>query len=419
MRRSVTISLLLIAIVIAVLMASWPRRTGCFQVRGNHAILFRDARLFDGETVVPRTDVLVVDQFVAEVGPLACIEDHGTAVEEIAAQGDTLLPGLIDAHAHYDDEDELERTIAFGVTTAISMGSYVPFLQRTAGNVDTKLADIYGAGMIVTAPGGHGTEYGHPIPTLASAEDAPAFTDARIAEGSAFIKLILDNHMNNLDAGEARAVVQAAHARGKMVVAHIGDREDADEAVGAGVDGLAHIFWDQPAPPELVDAIAARRMFVIPTLEIMERDCGVPTGRALFRDEQILLKLTEPEKDALNEPGWAGVNPSSCWPRVLETMRELRGRVPILAGTDAPNAGTWYGVSLHRELELLVETGFTPVEALSAATSVPAKVFGLRDRGRIAPGMRADLLLVEGDPTRGILATHAILRVYKLGGRAL
>jgi imidazolonepropionase-like amidohydrolase len=418
-RRAVVLAALLAAVVVGAFAAAHGRRSGCFQVHGKRAILFRGARVFDGDRVLPATDVLVVDRSIVEVGPLACIDPDGADVDIVPAQADTLLPGLIDAHGHYDGEDELERTIAFGVTTAISMGSYIPLLHQAAGNVDPKLADIYGAGMIVTAPGGHGTEDGHFIPTLASAGDAPAFVDARIAEGSAFIKLILDHHMSNLDAREALAVVQAAHARGKMVVAHVGDREDADEAVGAGVDGLAHIFCDQPAPPELVDAIATRRIFVIPTLEIMERDCGVATGRALFRDERFLLKLTEPEKDALNSPGWAGVNPSSCWPRVVETMHELRGKVPILAGTDAPNSGTWYGVSLHRELELLVQTGLTPVEALAAATSVPADVFGLKDRGRIAPGMRADLLLVEGDPTRDILDTHSIVRVYKLGARSL
>ena len=418
-RRFIVAAVLAVLAVATVLVRRAHTAANCIHVQGHRAIVFRGARVFDGEKVIASTDVLVVDRSIAEVGPLACIDPGDAALEEVPAQGDTLLPGLIDAHGHYDGEDELERTIAFGVTTAISMGSYVPLLHQAAGNPDPKQADIYGAGMIVTAPGGHGTEYGHDIPTLASAEEAPAFVNARIAEGSAFIKLIIDHGMNSLDADEARAVVQAAHSRGKIVVAHVGKEEDVEEAVGAGVDGLAHIFWDQPAPPELVDAIAARRIFVIPTLEMMEMSCGIPTGRPLFKNERILLRLNEPEKDALNAPGWSGVNSSSCWPRVVETMHELRGKVPILAGTDVPNPGTWYGVSLHRELELLVQTGLTPTEALAAATSVPAAVFGLNDRGRIAPGMRADILLVEGDPTHDIVATRSILRVYKLGSRSL
>ncbi|MFN2565433.1 MAG: CIA30 family protein, partial [Gemmatimonadaceae bacterium] len=92
-----------------------------------------------------------------------------------------------------------------------------------------------------------------------------------------------------------------------------------------------------------------------------------------------------------------------------------KGGVRILAGTDAPNLGTAHGVSMHRELELLVEAGLTPTTALTAATSAPAEAFGLRDRGRIAPGMRADLVLVEGNPTTDIRATRAIAGVWKAG----
>jgi hypothetical protein len=89
--------------------------------------------------------------------------------------------------------------------------------------------------------------------------------------------------------------------------------------------------------------------------------------------------------------------------------------VPILAGTDAINPGTAHGASIHRELELLVEAGLSTAEALAAATSEPARAFGLADRGRIAPGARADLMLVDGDPTADIRATRKIAGVWKAG----
>ena len=89
--------------------------------------------------------------------------------------------------------------------------------------------------------------------------------------------------------------------------------------------------------------------------------------------------------------------------------------VPILAGTDAPNPGSVHGASLHHELRLLVEAGLTPAEALAASTSVPAKQFKLADRGRVAVGRRADLLLVEGDPAADIRHLADIAGVWKAG----
>jgi len=99
-----------------------------------------------------------------------------------------------------------------------------------------------------------------------------------------------------------------------------------------------------------------------------------------------------------------------------KAIKELKAAgVPILAGTDAPNPGTTYGASLHEELVLLVEAGLTPIEALVAATSAPVQAFHVTDRGRIAHGLRADLVLVKGNPDEDILATRNIVAVYKAG----
>ena len=99
-----------------------------------------------------------------------------------------------------------------------------------------------------------------------------------------------------------------------------------------------------------------------------------------------------------------------------ESVRRLHAAgVPVLAGTDAGNPGTTHGATLHEELALLVAAGLTPSEALTAATALPARTFSLADRGRIAPGLRADLVLVDGDPTTNIDATRAIVTIWKNG----
>ncbi|MFC7564468.1 amidohydrolase family protein [Actinomadura namibiensis] len=89
--------------------------------------------------------------------------------------------------------------------------------------------------------------------------------------------------------------------------------------------------------------------------------------------------------------------------------------MPILAGTDAPIRANANGVSMLAELAHLVRAGLSPRAALAAATSAPAREFGLTDRGRIAPGLRADLLLVDGDPTTDITDLRAITAIWKNG----
>jgi imidazolonepropionase-like amidohydrolase len=91
--------------------------------------------------------------------------------------------------------------------------------------------------------------------------------------------------------------------------------------------------------------------------------------------------------------------------------------VPLLAGTDSPVPGVAHGASLHRELELLVDSGLSPSEALMAATYTPAHEFGLHDRGRVAAGLRADLVLIKGDPTSNLRALHDIEGVWSGGER--
>ena len=101
-----------------------------------------------------------------------------------------------------------------------------------------------------------------------------------------------------------------------------------------------------------------------------------------------------------------------------QAIRQLvAARVPLLAGTDAPASGTTYGASLHRELEHLVNAGLTPTAALAAATSATARAFRMTDRGRIKTGMRADLLLVDGDPSKQIRDTRNIVAIWKRGVR--
>ena len=141
-----------------------------------------------------------------------------------------------------------------------------------------------------------------------------------------------------------------------------------------------------------------------------------PSGAELASDERFVPYLHPSARENLRQASSLAGQVLGSFEIALETVRRFHeAGVVVLAGTDAPNAGTAHGISMHRELELLVRAGLTPAEALAAGTSHPADRFGLDDRGRIAPGKRADLLLVRGDPTTDILATREIVAIIRGG----
>jgi imidazolonepropionase-like amidohydrolase len=384
--------------------------------------VIRDVRVFDGERFIPKASVHVRERVVVSVGNSA-----PPGVDSIPGDGRTLLPGLIDAHTHAYG-DALERALVFGVTTELDMFTDHRFAatMRKEQHADGALrrADLFSAGTLVTAPKGHGTEYSLQIPTLASAADAPAFVDARVAEGSDYIKIVYDDGaahgmtMATLDPSVLAAAIAAAKARGKLAVIHIGSRQGADDAIAAGASGLVHIFADAPADAEFVKRVVAARAFVTPTLSVTESTTGVASGAALLTDARLAPFISVAERTSLEGrfPSRAGSKQNLAY-ALAATKLLFDAGVPILAGTDAPNPGTAHGSSIHRELELLVRAGLSPEAALRAATSVPARVYSLRDRGRIAPGLRADLVLVGGDPSRDITATRDIAAVWKRGVR--
>jgi imidazolonepropionase-like amidohydrolase len=380
--------------------------------------VFQDVRVFDGTAVRPATTVVIQDGLITQVGPAAPGAD-GARPQIVSGTGKTLLPGLIDGHTHAFDVSHLRQAAVFGVTTELDMFTDHAFAARMraeqkAGEAKDR-ADLLSAGTLATPPGGHGTEYGLKIPTIDAPGQAQAFVDARVAEGSDYIKIVYDDgrvfgaHRPTLDRATLGALIQAAHARHKLAVVHVLTRDQANDALAEGADGLVHIFVDRPADDALVALAAAKRAFVVPTLTVLSGGAG----RSLTTDAALVPWLTPADRKAL---GAGFPAPPRQEGDPIKAAGRLRAAgVPLVAGTDAINPGTAHGASIHHELELLVAAGLTPAEALAAATSVPAALFGLQDRGQIAPGRRADLVLVEGDPTVDIRATRAIAGVWKQG----
>ncbi|MEV8404463.1 amidohydrolase family protein [Streptomyces niveus] len=317
---------------------------------------------------------------------------------------------LIGAHTHTFD-GSLAHALTYGVTTELDMFCLPSNLarQRKLAERDD-VADLRSAGVLATAPGGHPTAV---MTAMAATMDEPndavgrfdaiedpaqveEFVAARLAEGSDYLKIVIDDGSSSgtsptptIGRELATALVDAARAVGLRTVAHVATARDTAIALDAGVDGLAHVWSDKvpghPDNAELVHRAATQGVFVISTLVYIESLVGADNQRST--NAAYVAK-------ALHRAG-----------------------VPLLAGTDANPYAPLHGDGLHRELELLTRAGLTPPQALTATTSAPAQHFGLPDRGRIAPGLRADLVLVEGDPTQDITATREIAEIWRRGER--
>lgn len=389
------------------------------------ATAVRDVRVFDGERVLEEATVVVRGDSIAAVGPEVAVPPGAEVVE---GAGRTLLPGLIDAHTHTFAPTMLEASLAFGVTTVLDMFTE-PELAETwreeqeAGGARGR-ADIFSAGVLATAPGGHGTQFGLDIPTIESPRQAGSFVEARVGEGSDWLKIVYDDgglygaDFPTIDEATLEALVSAAHERGLLAVVHVSTVAAARDIVDAGADGLAHVWADSVPGPGFLRRMAAEDVFVIPTLSVIQGTARSPGGAPLLEDGRVAPYLTPSARRQLRQGFSSRTGSRASYAAARTSVRGLaEAGVPLLAGTDAPNPGTAHGVSVHGELERLVEAGLPPERALRAVTSVPARTFGLEDRGRIAPGHRADLLLVEGDPTADVTRTRAIAGIWKGGER--
>ena len=397
-----------------------------------------NARVFDGECVIDEQTVVVDQTQIAAVG--GGVPGGATIVD---ARGGTLLPGLIDSHTH-TSLDSLRYALAFGVTTELEMqGHWTPAARKEVAERDD-VADVRSAGLGITPPGGHPTELvpddvnrssdgkqgrRHQFPFTSTPEQAAKIIAKRVAEGSDYIKIMVEDGTVFAHPGLPcvsdkilTTAVREAHRHNKMAITHTMTLDSTRRAINAGVDGLAHLFIDGPHTPDVVAAIAASGAFVTATIGAAATVMGKNESAAFGADERVRAKLSEEWLDALCN-GSINTYPQGNLADVLGSVAALHAAgVDILAGSDVSVpvrflGGSAHGASLHHELQLLVKAGLTPIEALRAATSVPARRFGLTDRGRIFPGARADLLLVDGDPTTAITDTLSTRAVWRRGTR--
>jgi imidazolonepropionase-like amidohydrolase len=384
-------------------------------------------RVFSAGLTMPATHVRVEDGWIAAVGDARIVRPGDVLVD---GSGGTVLPGLIDAHVHLLPGCT-DLAADFGVTTVLDQFSKPEVIDPERAAVAASArgegparASLRTSGIGATAPGGHPSIAYAPIPYVTGPGDAAAFVAARAGEGADHLKIIFDDGsaampgLPCLDVPTIEALVAAAHGAGLPVVAHASTATGAVTVARCGADVLAHAPFDRMTDEQARD-VAARGVAVITTLSVLDGFPGPDGVMPLLAQPRLAARLSPRWRRVLERQArrWMPPGAPDGAAQRHNTMALLESGARILAGTDVPNPGLVFGASLHRELQHLTRAGLRPSEALGAATSAPADVFGLTDRGRIAPGQRADLLLVDGDPTTDITATQAVREVWVLGRR--
>ncbi len=361
------------------------KRTIATAGAGQRKIALTNVRVFDGRGLSEPTTVVIDGATIGADADDARVVDGG---------GGVLLPGLIDAHIHLSDLDTLRELSAYGVTTALDMGCW-PMTLVDSLRGHRGLTDVRSAGVAATSPASrHGQRMGGPPHRLVTDQDsARRYVADRVLEGVDYIKIIID--LPGFDQDTTDALVSAAHHHGKRAIAHASTFDAVAMAQSAGVDVVTHTPLDRELDELAASQMLADKRIIVPTLVMMEA---------------IAAKF--PTTDAAEGPSFDAARAS------ISTLHSAG--VPILVGTDANNAAgapasPSFGESMHRELELLVDAGLSTTDALRSATVLPALHFGLPDRGVVAPGRRADLVLLAGDPIADIRATRHIEQVWCAG----
>ena len=409
--------------------------------------------------IVPSANVAIRGQTIRAVLPIDSAPDEN--VRRIDGTGKFLIPGLWDMHVHIADTGYLGQFVANGVLGVRDMGGGLD----VAGNgceslrldrlktlrMEVQSDSRIGPDMVLSGPALSGSGWPTSLPARTPAE-AVASIALLSAQGAHFVKVY-----EKIPVEAYLALAAEANTRRLHFAGHVPDSVELLLAIREGQRSIEHLrdpllmcFTDDPgelerffredewgesdrewgrkahaACPSILETLRDRPAWVTPTMVVEKSKVAVEdpvfvqddrrqmlpaSVRAGFM-EHVRRKLAQDRKERRSEHLW--------W-RTQQVLLGRLGRegVPLLAGTDAACQGGLPGHSLHDELAEMVSAGLSPQQALRAATSEPARYLGRGDEGGIAPGMRANLLLLEANPLEDIQNTRKIVAVI-LQGRLL
>ena len=387
-----------------------------------------------GSAPVPNATVVIQTGRIIAVGPRSkvTIPKQATVVD---ATGKTVLPGLWDMHAHFEQVEWGPIYLAAGVTTVRDCGNELEFITAVRDAIDNGrgLAPRLLAAGIVDGSGPGAIS----VARVDTPEQAKLWTDRYHAAGFQQMKIY-----SSVKLEEVKAVAEEAHRLGMTVTGHVPEGLTAFQVIEAGQDQINHIHYiadimraPLPADAKRLDRLKAAADIDLNSLQAQKAISFLKAHNTVVDPTIALAEFytaTTAKPPASFEPGVTKIAPelaeqltdvgpptprSELMEKVFEKEITIigalhRAGIPIVAGTDQ----TVPGHSLHREIELYVRAGFTPMEAIQAATIVPARVMGLdKETGTIETGKRADMILINGNPLDDIHNTRNVEYVITKG----
>jgi imidazolonepropionase-like amidohydrolase len=380
----------------------------------SHAIAITGGTILDMTARKPIADgtVVVVDGRITAVGrPGRVAVPRGATI--VNAAGKTVMPGLWDMHAHFEQVEWGPIYLASGVTTIRDVGNELEFIvaARDAVAAGKGLGPRMLLAGIIDGPGSNGLG----AVRAATPEEARQRVDRYHDAGFMQIKIYSSVSLDVL-----RAITAEAHRLGMTVTGHVPEGMNAFAAIDAGLDQINHAQYltavADSNPEPLTAALRKHKTVIDPTLALYEL-LARPTTQPIESFEPGIKKVARELETPLggfgSSPEVAPMRRRQFDDEVALVGRLHRAGIPVVAGTDQSVPGH----SLHRELELYVRAGFSPLEALQAATIVPATAMKTAsDSGTIESGKLGDLIVLDGNPLDDIHNTRRIYRVIT-GGR--
>jgi len=389
------------------------------------------ATVIDGTGAAPQNDVSVVMEngVIRDMGPSSKITaPAGAAVMDLT--GKFIVPGIINAHGHVDAnrDPQLRQYALYGVTTTTNMG-FDPD-DIAAFKAEQKRGNLRGARILtvkyrfMSEPFKPGSEYKTP-------DEARAKVDEIVGKGADFVKVWIDSQngkLVKLSPEFCAAVMDQARKHGKITMAHVYEYADAKMIVDKGVNILAHNVRDQEIDADFVATLKRRNVSVISTLA---REEGMfvygeapawiddPFFRKGLSAERLAILKTKKREEQAKDPELAR-NKRAFEIDKINIKKLSDAGVRVALGTDsggAPDRFFIQGFFEHRQMELMVQAGLTPMQVIQAFSKNAAETLGIdKEFGALAKGKAADLLVLEKNPLDNITAMRTIQAVY-LGGK--